>query len=266
MFVSELVIRDIFFISWLGNFLVKFLEPLNPIFFSKYVIYSKNRMKFRYWIMLQKENYLYDVQLRLLLQDDSNKETERGVNKVPFEWELKSDPDIQNLSLARGIRYLELSESDSYELQEKIKEIEHRQGIPKMQIMIQGTTKNGVTYFAHKTYSIQKALAFGYDFVYTRQDECYDLAMKLNYSGIWPCDIKYAYKFYYENFDKLYQCEKIVIPEGYLTPENDVLSLDQIVNGQYKLGVLKILLEIINLLISFYLHSYSITTSGLKYK
>ena len=54
--------------------------------------------------MLQKENYLYDVQLRLLLQDDSNKETERGVNKVSFEWELKSDPDIQNLSLARGIK------------------------------------------------------------------------------------------------------------------------------------------------------------------
>lgn len=132
--------------------------------------------------------------------------------------------------------------------------------------MIQGTTKNGVTYFAHKTYTVQKALAFGYDFVYTRQDECYNLAMKLNYSGIWPCNIKHPYKFYYENFDKLYQCEDIVIPEGYFTPKSDVLSPYQIANGQYKLRVLKIPLEIMNLLISFYLHSYSITMSGLKYK
>lgn len=170
--ILQIVVKDTFFIVWVGSLLSKFLTPLNPLFFSKYVVFCDGCFKFRYWIMLPAHNFLYDIHIRVFLSDGPL--YNGGVNRLQAEWELK-DPNIQHIDLARGVHFVSLSKGDSDLLLSKINKIEHKRGDARLIIMIHGHNQNGLMFRGQHSYNTEKYLKKGYRYVSIRQSECVDV-------------------------------------------------------------------------------------------
>lgn len=74
----------------------RFLQPVNPISLSGCVVTNRDRLKLRYWIMLRKGVFLYNVKLRVRLIEIQSMYDEESV-RCYFDSE-------QSLISARGIR------------------------------------------------------------------------------------------------------------------------------------------------------------------
>ena len=85
---AERIINDLFSLIFAGTILIHFLEPINPILFSNYVAYDTvdRNMAFRYWIMLPKNQYLYNVKIRLFFTDYESHQ--QGVNRLKTLWKI----------------------------------------------------------------------------------------------------------------------------------------------------------------------------------
>lgn len=253
--ILQIVVKDTFFIVWIGSLLSKFLTPLNPLFFSKYVVFCDGCFKFRYWIMLPAHNFLYDIHIRVFLSDGPL--YNGGVNRLQADWELK-DSNIQHIDLARGVHFVSLSKEDSYLLLSKINKIERKGGDARLIIMIHGHNQNGLMFRGQHSYSTEKHLKKGYRYVSIRQSECVDVVNSILCDNPFVKDNKLIR---YQNFDKIYmplptsrlltkkQLEKK--PNG--EKDRDVFTYMQVAEGQYRSGIRQKLLDATNRIISLYL-------------
>ena len=59
----EKIVRDLFSFALVGYVFLKYLAPINPILFSKYIAYDTvdRKMQFRYWIKLPKGQYFIRI-------------------------------------------------------------------------------------------------------------------------------------------------------------------------------------------------------------
>lgn len=218
--IFETIFRNVLFVAWTGSFLSKLLIPVNPILFANNIVYNnENKLRVRYWIMVPYKQYLYNVNIRLILTDGPF--INRGVNKTHTLWEYN-----ENFNIMRGVRYIELLPEDSATIFHITNTIEN----PFITVRIQGQNKTGIIFYAQRMYSIPNNMLKGYDFVYTFQPECIKLAQKLGYQveGIKPK--KHLVR--YENFDKVYSCCSQENQDETNT-NNDIFTLEQIVYGQY---------------------------------
>lgn len=263
--LMQIAAQNIFFIAWIGSFLSKFLKPLNPLFFSRYVVCCHNQMKFRYWIMLPAHKFLYNVHIRVYFSSGSL--YNGGKNKLTAEWEL-NNPRIQNINQARGVHIVELEEAETKSL---LIEIDKYKNEPdaKLVIMINGSSDDGQIFWGRHSYNLSKFLKTGYQHVPIRQPECARVVNKFSKeSNI--CEIhENRYLIRYENFNKIYEYRTgspyfSVLGKWALKrkpPEElhnkDVLSYYQIAYGQYGGGIRQFLLDLLNLLIGIFLDKNS---------
>lgn len=201
---AEKIINDLFALIFVGKILEKFLKPINPIITSKYAIYDTVKMKFsfRYWIMLSRFEYLYDVKIRVLLTEYETHQ--RGINQLKPLWELKSD-DIQSLDQIRGIRYIELSAEDSQELINTVQKYPNKSW--RIDVSIRGNNENGTTYYKWHRYQ-PKAILIGYRFIPLQRHE-YESDYFFSTDPYKTDDDISNFKkrefFRYHYFDKVYQ-------------------------------------------------------------
>ncbi len=142
----EYIIRDVIFITWVGGSLSKLLSPVNPIYFADYFTCNKEengqrKTTFRYWLMLKSGQFLYDVEIRVFIQDTSRPP---GRNHIATLWEWNSED--QHLSLARGIRYIDII--DNGELLNLIS----KKG-QVVTVMIRGIDEDGKVFYRARSYS-----------------------------------------------------------------------------------------------------------------
>lgn len=169
LYVKQLIIvcSEMVDILIISNILKKLLNPINPIYFSNHFIYDtpKKEIFFRYWIMMREGKYLYDIDVRVRLIRPSVFQV--GENKIKAEWQ-SVDKNITNLSYARGIRYIVLSQNESKELKRYLDNKEYNDCI--INVVISGKTNTGKVFTKFKDYKPQK-LKIGYRFVPLQEHE-----------------------------------------------------------------------------------------------
>lgn len=246
--LSQLTAQNILFVTWISTSLASLLKPLNPLFFSKYIVYIHGKYKFRYWIMLPEGHFLYNVHIRIFLSNGAL--FNGGANKIEGIWQLNSD--IQDIDLARGVRYVVLSKSDSQRINSEIKKLKDpEKASVYFTIMIQGSNENGMTFFAQKRYPLAY-LKNDYDFVSIRQPEYLAAAKKMGYKTSVSED---PTLIRYHNFDKIYKAS----PSSGKTPrvssadKKDIFIPKQMVEGQYPHTIRQSLLDFIDYMITFFL-------------
>ena len=182
--IAEIVIKYIFSVSFIGKFLLKFLEPLNPIAASNYFIYDEihNIIRFRYWIMLPANKFLYDIHIRAIVVNE--KEKTNGINALPKKFIL----DDNLLEVARGVREVTLSKGTNDYPQILLDML--KTSDKSLCIIISATTENGKRLNYMKQYKIDNMVK-NCEFVSIRSTSFYpELGGK-------------AF-FRYQHFDKLY--------------------------------------------------------------
>ena len=245
---AEQIVNDLFSLMLVGTVLARLLEPLNPIIFSDYVVYDTvdRKMSFQYWIMLPKGKYLYDVKIKLILTEYETHQ--RGNNKLESLWEASGDK--LELDLARGIRFITLTEKESTDLIKSVEEFYKRHivngihigGKYAIDLSIRGTSENGTTYHAWHSYKSEDIL-IGYRYVPIQRHsyETNDLyrenylseeeRKKLNPSEDFYKAGKKEF-FRYQHFGKVYRLMNSAVSKK-ANKNHDILSKQQIIRGQY---------------------------------
>lgn len=264
----ETIAYDLFSIILVGTVLVRLLQPLNPIQFSNYIVYDTvdRKMTFRYWIMLPKGKYLYDVKLKILLTDYESHQT--GINQLETFWE--PDNNKMNLDQIRGIRFVELNEKESSDLIILIERMiqkhindkgEYIGGNCAVDFSIRGTSENGTTYYGWHRYKLEEIL-LGYRYVPLQRhtyasEDFYRIEPRGDKGGINASKDFYEKGkkefFRYQHFDKVYRLPNSAF-SSLAQKRGDILSKEQILHGQYS-GIKQLLLDLISFGVWFYLDS-----------
>lgn len=270
-FYIERIANSLFSLIIVGNILTKFLSPLNPILFSKYVTYDTvdRIFTFKYWIMLPKNQYLYNVKIKLFLAE--YEAHQRGVNKIQSKWQLNTN---NLLDLARGIRFIELSEEASCDLVKNIDSMlqkyekddngNYKWGID---LFIDGVSETGVNYHGHVKYKM-KDILIGYKNVpmqrhsYASEDFYREYHLSQEEKERMECSKDFYDSgkkefFRYQHFDKVYKLlNSAIYEEGQNEAEKagDVLTRQQIEYGQYG-GIKQLLIDLMSFITWFYLDS-----------
>lgn len=263
--VFQIIVQNIFFVAWIGSFLSRFLKPLNPLFFSKYVVCYNNRMNFKYWVLLPAHKFLYDIHIRIFFSPGPL--YNGGKNKLTAGWELRN-PKLQNIGQARGVHLVELGEKETKSLLAEIDKYKDASEA-KLVIMINGSTADGQMFWGRHPYNVKDFLKIGYLHVPIRQPECARIVNEFSKPSK-ICEIREnRYLIRYQNFNKIYvpraaapywnRCGKWALK--YKIPRKfwnkDVLSYYQIAYGQYGRGVRQSILNITNFLIGIFLDKNS---------
>lgn len=269
---AERVVNDLFSILLVGTVLAHLLKPLNPILFGKYVTCDTvdRKMTFQYWIMLPKNQYLYDTKIKIFLADYETHQ--KGINKIKPIWSLNEHDNRLNINLARGIRFIELTQGEYNDLLKAIEKLymshinekgEYIGGDIIIDLSIRGTNENGSTYHAWHKYKLDDIL-LGYRHVpmqrhsYDSNDfyrEVYlsdDEKINLNSSEDFYQRGKKEF-FRYQHFDKVYRLKSSAKSEK-AEKNHDVLSEKQIRHGQYW-GLHQLILDLFSFIAWFFLDS-----------
>jgi hypothetical protein len=141
--------------------------------------------------MLTSGHYLYDIEIRVFVLDASK---QTGRNHMPTLWKWESSE--QHLSLARGIRYIDIiKEEDTLGLRKLLKGSDNE--LPKkVTVMIQGSDEDGKMYYRSKSYTISDC----------RDDQEFLSILKSEYSNRIPKENRSALNkvpgIQFHNFDK----------------------------------------------------------------
>lgn len=159
--ILQKMLYDIFLVFLIGTFISQQLRPINPIEYSKFIVYNKakNCYSFRYWAILCKNKYLYNVTVRLILT--TQEELNRGVNKLSTQFEKQ---DTYNS--IRGVRYFKIDGEDATDFSRAINKGKNC----IISLYILGTNESGITYSSVKRYG-NKDIKNGYEFISIRKSE-----------------------------------------------------------------------------------------------
>lgn len=244
----EQIVNSLFSLILVGVVLAKLLSPLNPIYFSDYVIYDTvdRKMSLQYWIMLPKSKYLYDIKMKLLLAEYETHQ--KGINKIEPIWECRES--CLELDLARGIRFITLTEEDSTDIIKAIDEyyVKHMDngkfigGDYSIDLSIRGTSENGTTYHAWHRYKKDDIL-LGYRYVpmqrhsydtkdlyreyYLTEDEKKKIIPSEDFYKLGKKEF-----FRYQHFGKVYRLRSSANSEK-AKNKHDILSKEEIIHGQF---------------------------------
>ena len=240
--IMQIVVKDMLFVIWLGTLLAKLLQPVNPIVFPSYIVCTNQQYKFRYWIMLPAHQFLYDINIRILLSEKTF--YNGGINRIHPLWEL--DSEIQNLNYARGVRFVLLSKEDSQSLYTAMKKQYAKNKQPLfLTILIRGCNNSGNLFYNRRTYRVNGQILSGYDFASIRQPGCIRIAQSLGYKG------KQAMHYSlirYQNFNKVYRnkvhCNEE--QEGCHPQKRHLLDTNHLAEGQFSCKLLQILVDLFN--------------------
>ena len=238
--IAEIIIKYVFSVTFIGKFLLKFLEPLNPIAASDYFIYDElhNLIRFRYWIMLPENNFLYDIHIRAIAM--TGKEKTKGINALSNKFVL----DDNLLEIARGVREVTLS-NGTQDYPRILLDMLKPNG-KSVYLIISATTENGKRLNYMKKYRINNMVK-NCDFVSIRSTSFYpELEEKLF--------------FRYQHFDKLYikhdtddNQKTIALKQEFPFAKDDILQESEFKIKQYgnKKTIIK---DLYSEIISWYLN------------
>lgn len=138
--ITEIIIKYIFSMTFIAEYLIKFIEPINPIVSSEFFIYDENtnELKFRYWIMLPNNEFLYNLHMRVLALSEKEKTSGEGVLDNYSSFVLKDS----TLEMARGVRIAKLVKSDK-DYPQMLLEILKTNKEKSLYFIISATTENG---------------------------------------------------------------------------------------------------------------------------
>ena len=266
----EKIVNNLFSIILVGSVLTRFLEPINPILFGKYVVYDTvdKKFSFRYWIMLPKGQYLYDVKIKLLLTEYETHQ--RGINKLNSSWEMNSD-NLQ-LDLARGIGFLELTVNESSDLIKAINKMCYKYAASNgrsfggefgVDLSIRGNSENGTTYHGWCRYKKEDIL-LGYRHVPMQRHsyDTEDFYREQYFSEEERKSIRASEDFYragkkeffrYQHFDKVYRLANSARAKK-AEEQRDILTKKQIIHGQHSIPY-QLILDFISFIAWFILDS-----------
>ena len=234
--VLESLSREIIVVMLLGTILSKMLYPLNPIYLSKYIALDNDGvLHFRYFTLLKKGNYLYDVHIRVVVSNPRDMNVGEGQLMDEFS---------QQLEMIRGVRRCVLKRIQTMRILKKLEDSDK-----KIHFIIKGTDENGVCYTRIKAYE-KSDILMGCKFLSIRKSEYakLDIVKQVDVSnGLIPPVIEGEF-IRYQHFNKLY----VVSPNYNYGESGDVLSGSKIVYGEFS-GIKQILLDMRSMITYLYL-------------
>ncbi len=218
--ITEVAVKYLFSLIFTAGYLSKFLQPLNPIVTPKYFIYDEasGEIKFRYWIMLSGNEFLYDLHIRVAVMDDDEKTM--GTGSIGANSDLMIEAN--RLELARGVREARVVKRDVDYPKMLIKDLGNGKNF---YFMITATTENGKRIYHTKKYT-KKDLVKNCDYVPIRSTSFY----KEGEGRLF---------FRYHHFDMLYVRGDTdlkrtnALKKAYPCANKNILSQDDIKVGQY---------------------------------
>lgn len=220
--LTETVVKYIFSMTFIAEFLTKFIEPINPIATSKFFIYDENtnEIKFRYWIMLPSDENLYDLHIRVFAITESEKTAGEGsLNKYNFILEDNT------LEIARGVRVAKLLKSDK--------------DYPRILINVLNSNNKKELYFII-TATTEKGKRINYTRKYTKNDLIKNCEfVSIRSTSFYP-ELKEKLFFRYHHFDKLFVADDsndnkktISLRSNYPLAKKDILLESEIKVKKY---------------------------------
>lgn len=156
------IVYDVFLVYIIGTIIAQQLKPTNPIEFSDVAVFNDqdNTFSFQYWVIMPRNNYLYNASVRLVVTDQ--REIDKGVNSLSTKFEIEN-----TYNAIRGVRFIELLGQEAVQLAEILK------GDAELLIslFVIGNNEDGVTYSSVKRYSRDNILK-GYKYVSIKRSEC----------------------------------------------------------------------------------------------
>ncbi len=214
---TQKIVYEVFLVFLVGNYISQQLKPLNPIEHSKFIACNEieNHYSFRYWVLLPKRKYLFNVKARLLVTDQA--ELNRGDNRLSSQYEKE-----ETYNSIRGVRTFTIKGEDA----ESFASVLQRGSVISLYII--GTSESGITYSSVKRYKPTDIMR-GYGFVSIRRSAYEKQAL--------PVKSKRKHKnckefIRYQHFDKLYQLSEKQGKQISEKPRH-VLSKEEILFGQY---------------------------------
>ena len=180
----ELFVQIVVAYIAIGSAVTKCMQPINPLRFSSCAVLKGQTVWFRYWIMLKKGSFLYDVMIRAWIGDDDFFRNEYNKD-YPFVSESIT------LNSIRGIRQVPIDVSSfcdgDYEQLKKYKIV----------LMINGVNKDGTMFTNSKAYGFRTDVFNGCRFAEVQIDKNHETP------SINQEDEKKRYFYKYQNFNKI---------------------------------------------------------------
>lgn len=238
--IFQKLIYEVFLVFLLGTFISQQLNPINPIEYSQYIAYNDkdNNYFFRYWALLSKNKFLFNVTARLVIT--TQEEINRGINRLSTLFEKQDTYDA-----IRGVRYFKIEGKDADDFTATI----NKNNKCVISLYIIGTSELGTTYASVKRFK-PTDIKKGYEFVPIRRSEYEkqfnNLKEITSYKQSKPAERTSKEFIRYQHFDKLYKLD------GSIDKDKDVLSKKQILSGQY-IGPRQWIFDLISWIESFVL-------------
>lgn len=226
--IMETITREIMVVMLLGNFVSKMLVDVNPIVFTRFFVFDGSSYCFRYWVVLPRGKYLYDVKVRVIVV--KNSEFNSGKNKMESAWQFE-----QSLDFIRGVRSIEIDssmigvedkkstqdEDQGKTLREVLKQTDNDSSIC---VIIKGINEDGRYYNQMYRYSSVDCIE-GCKFVSIQRNEfAKDVASKQIITPI-----------RYQHFNRVYVCDKRKALSSFTKNQKRViLTEEQIKKSTYK--------------------------------
>lgn len=227
LFFVELIEKmcaDIFSVAFVGVFLASLLNPINPIIADDHIVYNKGDYQFRFWIMLPKGHFYYNLKFRLLL---TNEEAfHRGENKLEALYEYMFCGQI-----IRGIHSISLDEKESRMLREKIEQLKNKHSEWHILCIISVESESGVKYNKMIKYHEDDVLE-NCVFVPTRTVEIERLLNNNETASAFNYVAPKREIRRYENFGKIYNLSSDDSEDGSKKPRY-ILTRKQLEKGAY---------------------------------
>lgn len=235
--VLEKICSDIFAVVFVGAFLADFLNPINPIIPDEHVVYNNDEYKFRFWIMLPRGRFYYNLKFRAIL---TNEEAfQRGENKLESKYEYTFYADI-----LRGIHIISLGREESNALREKILQLKNKGCEWHILCIISVESENGLIYNKMVRY-YDNSIYKDHIFVPTRRIEI-ERILNNNCGGSpFEYNAPRLEKRRYENFGKLYNLNSK--QEINRNGQKFILTRKQLEKGVYR-WPLSWLVEFVNII------------------
>lgn len=240
--VIEIVAKYIFSVTFIAEFLTKFIEPINPIVTSKFFIYDEieSEIKFRYWIVLPNDQHLYNIHIRIFTITEQEKTSGEGSLNNYSKFILEDS----SLEMARGVRTAKLVKSDD-DYPRILFELLNSNEDKSLYLMISAITEKGKRINYTRKYS-KDNLIKNCEFVPIRSTSFYP-------------ELKRKVFFRYHYFDKLYipsdadNKKTVSLSNNFPQAKNAILTEDEVKTKKY--GTKKhVLNDLYSEVISWYLN------------
>lgn len=244
------------------------LKPAKLMTLADFMTYSAIDQSFniRYWILLKHREFLYDLNIVVVLVDRNKYNDEDGINSVRGLWNSlnSTTSDVYNIQKARGKRFISISGADAFAIKSAV-ETSVNNGVRLsdlfLDVSIIGTDRDGHVYHRSRSYVLDKQLVTKYNFApcdsYEKGYVQYinNINANGNLKQCLTSEFNMLYQFYnLRNYDRFYEIDIVNDPfidvlDSHGIEANRIIFDEKRVVGFYEVVRLRVLSFLVDNLI-----------------